>query len=123
MNRPKKKKGEDLNPLVISQIQFKRAVAHFTDLSSGLIDFLTSPKRMVTVYFPIEMDDSSVRMFTGIRVLHNQALGPGKGGIRYHPDITADEIHALAALMTWKCALVDVPFGGAKGGVICDVKN
>jgi len=123
MNRQKIKPKEDLNPLVISQVQFNRAAAYFSHLPRGLVDFLTQAKRIVTVNFPIEMDDFSVRMFKGIRVLHNQVLGPGKGGIRYHPQVTEDEIAALAALMTWKCALVDIPFGGAKGGVICDVKS
>ena len=123
MNKQKQKPKENLNPLVISQIQFNRAAAYFTHLPKGLVDFFTQAKRIVTVNFPIEMDDFSVRMFKGIRVLHNQVLGPGKGGIRYHPQVTEDEIAALAALMTWKCALADIPFGGAKGGVICDVKS
>lgn len=123
MNKQRKKPEEDLNPLVISQIQFNRAAAYFTHLPKGLVEFFTTAKRIVTVYFPIEMDDFSVRMFKGIRVLHNQILGPGKGGIRYHPQVSEDVIMSLAALMTWKCALVDVPFGGAKGGVVCDVKN
>ena len=123
MNRQKQKPKENLNPLVISQIQFSRAAAYFSHLPKGLVDFFTQAKRIVTVNFPIEMDDLSVRMFKGIRVLHNQVLGPGKGGIRYHPQVTEDEIAALAALMTWKCALADIPFGGAKGGVICDVKS
>jgi glutamate dehydrogenase/leucine dehydrogenase len=123
MNKQKKKPNEELNPLLISQIQFNRAAAYFSHLPKGLVDFFTQAKRIVTVNFPIEMDDFSVRMFRGIRVLHNQVLGPGKGGIRYHPQVTEDEIAALAALMTWKCALVDIPFGGAKGGVICDVKS
>lgn len=123
MNRQAKKAKEDLNPLVISEVQFNRAAAYFSHLPKGVVDFFTRAKRIVTVNFPIEMDDFSVRMFKGIRVLHNQVLGPGKGGIRYHPGVSEDEIAALAALMTWKCALVDIPFGGAKGGVICDVKS
>lgn len=123
MRKPKKKLKEDLNPRVISQVQFSRAAAYFSHLPKGLVDFFTRPKRIVTVYFPIEMDDFSVQMFKGFRVLHNQVLGPGKGGIRYHPQVTEDEVVALAALMTWKCALVDIPFGGAKGGVVCDVKE
>jgi glutamate dehydrogenase (NAD(P)+) len=73
----------------------------------------------VTVEFPIEMSDGKVRMFVGYRVLHSTVRGPGKGGIRYHPDVTVDEVRALASWMTWKCAVVDVPFGGAKGGVVC----
>ncbi|NIQ92947.1 MAG: glutamate dehydrogenase, partial [Desulfuromonadales bacterium] len=83
MNR--RKQTEDLNPLNISRSQFDRAVVHLSDLSRGLVEFLTAAKRIVTVNFPIEMDDGSVRMFEGFRVQHSQVLGPGKGGIRYHP--------------------------------------
>src|SRR5262249_25661728 len=73
--------------------------------------------------FPIEMADGGVRTFTGYRVLHSNVRGPGKGGIRYHPDVTVDEVRALASWMTWKCAVIDVPFGGAKGGVTCNPKE
>ncbi|MEA3276767.1 MAG: Glu/Leu/Phe/Val dehydrogenase [Pseudomonadota bacterium] len=103
--------------------QFHRARAHLTHIEPGLVDFLRLPRRTITVNFPIEMDDGSVRNFIGHRVLHNRLLGPGKGGIRYHPGVTLEEVSALAALMTWKCALVRVPFGGAKGGVTCDPKE
>ncbi|MEJ2179369.1 MAG: Glu/Leu/Phe/Val dehydrogenase [Gammaproteobacteria bacterium] len=92
-------------------------------LKAGLVDFLNTPKRSVIVHFPMELDDGSVQTFTGFRVLHNRVIGPGKGGIRYHPDLSLEEVTALAALMTWKCALVGVPFGGAKGGVVCDTKQ
>ncbi len=115
--------SEDLNPLHITRQQLDRAIANFSHLQSGLIEFLKSPARTVTVCFPVEMDDGSVRMFTGYRVLHSRIRGPGKGGIRYHPDVTADEVRALASWMTWKCALIDVPFGGAKGGVVCNTKE
>jgi glutamate dehydrogenase (NAD(P)+) len=91
-------------------------------MQRGLIEFFEVPKRTIEVCFPVEMEDGSVRTFHGFRVLHSQVLGPGKGGIRYHPDVTRREVAALAALMTWKCALVHIPFGGAKGGVICDTK-
>jgi glutamate dehydrogenase/leucine dehydrogenase len=114
---------EDLDPLTISRIQFERARAHIADLKHGLIEFFEVPKRTITVCFPVEMEDGSVHTFQGYRVLHNQALGPGKGGIRYHPDVTEREVAALAALMTWKCALMHLPFGGAKGGIICDTKS
>lgn len=114
---------EDLNPFHISGQQFDRAAPYLPQLKHGLIDFLKSPLRTVTVCFPIELDDGSVRTFTGHRVLHSQVRGPGKGGIRFHPDVTVDEVRALAAWMTWKCAIVDVPFGGAKGGVVCDPKE
>lgn len=114
---------EDLSPLNVSKCQFDRAVMLFDGLKRGLLEFLTTPKRIIEVHFPIEMDDGSVRMFKGIRVLHSTLLGAGKGGVRYHPDVTVDEVSALATWMTWKCALIDVPFGGAKGGVVCDPKN
>jgi len=114
---------ENLNPIVISQQQFSRASAHLVHLQAGLIEVLNSPKRTVSVCFPIEMSDGSVSSFYGYRVLHSNALGPGKGGIRYHPELTQEEVTALASLMTWKCALLNVPFGGAKGGVKCDSKS
>jgi glutamate dehydrogenase (NAD(P)+) len=112
-----------LDLYVIAQRQFDRALSWIDDLKSGLIDYLVTPKRTVHVRFPIHMDDDSVQTFHGFRVLHNTARGPGKGGIRYHPDVTEHEVAALAALMTWKTALVDVPFGGAKGGVVCNPKE
>jgi glutamate dehydrogenase (NAD(P)+) len=112
-----------LDLYVIAQQQFDRALSWIDDLKSGLIDYLVTPKRTVHVRFAIHMDDNSVRTFHGFRVLHNTARGPGKGGIRYHPDVTEHEVAALAALMTWKTALVDVPFGGAKGGVVCNPKE
>ena len=108
------------DPHAITQTQFARAHTHIVGLKRGLIDFFQVPKRRVKVCFPVEMDDGSVKTFEGFRVLHNQTLGPGKGGIRYHPEVTEEEVAALATLMTWKCALLKVPFGGAKGGVICD---
>jgi len=114
---------ESLSPTAICREQFRRAHLHIADLKTGLVDYLSVAKRTVKVNFPIEMDDGSVRTFRGYRVLHNRVLGPGKGGIRYHPSVTEDETTALAALMTWKCALVDLPFGGAKGGVVCDPKQ
>jgi glutamate dehydrogenase/leucine dehydrogenase len=113
---------EDLNPAHIAAQQFDRAAALLPQFRRGLIDFLKRPARTVIVEFPIELADGSVRSFTGYRVLHSQVRGPGKGGIRYHPDVTLDEVRALAAWMNWKCALIDVPFGGAKGGVCCNPK-
>jgi glutamate dehydrogenase (NAD(P)+) len=112
-----------LDLYVIAQQQFDRALSWIDDLKSGLIDYLVTPKRTVHVRFPVYMDDDSVRTFHGFRVLHNTARGPGKGGIRYHPDVTEHEVAALAALMTWKTALADLPFGGAKGGVVCNPKE
>lgn len=114
---------DELSPTRISDEQFSRAAAHLDRLKRGLVDFLRFPKRSIAVNFPVEMDDGSVRTFHGYRVLHNNVFGPGKGGIRYHPEVDEAEITALAALMTWKCALVGLPFGGAKGGVACDTKQ
>jgi glutamate dehydrogenase/leucine dehydrogenase len=111
------------DPERIIREQFTRARAHLAHLEPGLVDFLRLPRRSITVNMPIEMDDGSVRNFVGYRVLHNRLLGPGKGGIRYHPEVDLSEVSALAALMTWKCALVHVPFGGAKGGVTCNPKE
>lgn len=114
---------EELNPYLIAREQFDRAAELIPDLKRGLIEFLKTPDRSICVSFPVEMDDGSVQNFTGYRVLHNRVRGPGKGGVRYHPDVTEDEVRALAGWMTWKCALLDVPFGGAKGGVVCNPKN
>lgn len=115
--------AEELNSYLIAREQFDRAVALLPDLKHGLVEFLKTPDKAICVSFPVEMDDGSVKNFTGYRVLHNRARGPGKGGVRYHPDVTEDEVRALAGWMTWKCALLDVPFGGAKGGVVCDPKQ
>jgi glutamate dehydrogenase (NAD(P)+) len=115
--------AEELNPSRIAAQQFDRAAAHLPPMPAGFIDFLKNPDRTVIVEFPVEMADGSVRNFTGYRVLHSKVRGPGKGGMRYHPQVNADEVRALAAWMTWKCAVIDVPFGGAKGGVACDPKR
>jgi glutamate dehydrogenase (NAD(P)+) len=93
------------------------------NLRSGLAKFLREPNREIIVHIPLMMDAGDIEMFTGYRVQHSIARGPGKGGIRYAPDVTLDEVRALAAWMTWKCAVVNVPFGGAKGGIICDPKK
>jgi len=96
------------------------AAARLLDLEPGLWKVLTSPKRQIVVSCPVEMDSGDTEVFTGYRVQYNIALGPAKGGIRYHPAVTLDEVTALAAWMTWKCAVAQVPFGGGKGGVACD---
>lgn len=114
---------EILDPIVISEQQFDRASAYINHLQRGLIDFLKQPKRITIAHFPIELDDGTVKTFCSYRVMHNRVFGPGKGGIRYHPDVTQEEVVSLAKLMTWKCALVNIPFGGAKGGVICNPKE
>ena len=92
-------------------------------VDEALVRVLSQCKKTVGVSIPTRMDDGSVEVFQGYRVTHNIARGPAKGGIRYHPDVTLDEVKALAMWMTWKCALMGIPFGGAKGGVICDPKR
>jgi glutamate dehydrogenase (NAD(P)+) len=99
--------------------QFEDAV-RILKLDDGMCEFLRHPKRELSVYFPVTMDDGSIRVFAGFRVHHNMVRGPTKGGIRYHPLVDLNEIRALAMWMTWKCAVVNIPFGGAKGGVIVD---
>jgi glutamate dehydrogenase (NAD(P)+) len=94
--------------------------AQLLQLDPDLYKVLRVPNREITIYIPVFMDDGRIEVFTGFRVQHNFARGPAKGGIRYAPDVTLDEVRALAAWMTWKCAVVNIPFGGAKGGVICD---
>jgi glutamate dehydrogenase (NAD(P)+) len=94
--------------------------AKVVELPSDVTVMLSQPKTELIVHFPVRMDSGELKMFTGYRIQHNNLLGPYKGGIRYHPDVNKDELKALAAMMTWKCALMDIPFGGAKGGVACD---
>jgi len=113
---------EDLNPHRIAQIQFDMA-AEYLKLDAGLRQILRTPKRVLEVSIPTKMDNGQVKVFTGYRVQHNVARGPAKGGIRYHPNVTVDEVKALATWMTWKCATVNIPYGGGKGGVICDPKR
>jgi glutamate dehydrogenase (NAD(P)+) len=115
--------GENLDPIAISEQQFDQASRYIRGLKRGLVGFLNQPKRINIVNFPIELDDGSVQSFQGYRVVHNRVFGPGKGGIRYHPDVTVEEVISLAKLMTWKCALVNIPFGGAKGAVVCKPKE
>jgi glutamate dehydrogenase (NAD(P)+) len=98
-------------------------VAKLVNLNSSVHAYLREPRRILEVSFPARKDDGTFRMFRGFRVQHNVSRGPAKGGIRFHPDVTLDEVKALAMWMTWKCALVNIPFGGAKGGVICDPKS
>ena len=98
------------------------AIADRLGLDDGMRALLGSPKRELTTNFPVKMDDGTLRMFTGHRVQHNLACGPAKGGIRYHPQVNLGEVRALAMWMTWKCAVVSLPYGGAKGGVACDPK-
>jgi glutamate dehydrogenase (NAD(P)+) len=107
------------NPFRIAQQQFDKA-AELLDLPQSIREVLRVPQRELTVNFPVKMDDGRTSVFTGYRVQHNLGRGPVKGGIRYHPQVDIDEVRALAMWMTWKCALVNIPYGGAKGGVIVD---
>lgn len=109
----------ETNPWDAQQARFDEA-ARRLELSEGLTKVLSMPTRELIVHIPVTMDDGRLEVFTGYRVQHSLARGPGKGGIRYAPDVTLEEVRALAAWMTWKCAVVNIPFGGAKGGVICD---
>ncbi|MER3409990.1 MAG: glutamate dehydrogenase, partial [Thermoleophilia bacterium] len=110
------------NPFHIAQQQL-RLVGETFNIDPNLIAVLEQCKKSVIVSVPVRMDDGSIRTFEGYRVTHNIARGPSKGGIRYHPDVTLDEVKALAMWMTWKCALMGIPFGGAKGGIACDPKR
>src|SRR5216110_2399752 len=112
---------QEINPWEAQAARFDLA-ANKLNLDEGLWKLLRTPAREIIVHFPVAMDDGRIEIFTGFRVQHNIARGPCKGGIRYSPDVTLDEVRALASWMTWKCAVVNIPFGGAKGGVICDPK-
>jgi glutamate dehydrogenase (NAD(P)+) len=119
---PKVRRQSGAGALEAALQQFDAAADHL-GLDDGLRAILRVPQREYTVHFPVKMDDGSVRVFNGYRVQHNVARGPAKGGMRYHPETDLDEVRALAMWMTWKCALVDVPFGGAKGGVTVDPRS
>ena len=110
------------NPFVMAQTQFDK-IADMIDLDQPTRDLLRNPMREYAFNIPVRMDDGKVKIFRGFRVQHNDARGPCKGGIRFHPQETADTVRALSMWMTWKCAVVDIPLGGAKGGVICDPHN
>jgi glutamate dehydrogenase (NAD(P)+) len=110
---------QETNPWVSAEARFDNA-AEKLGLDDGVRKVLRTPTREVTVNIPVQLDDGRLEVFTGYRVQHSLVRGPGKGGIRYAPDVTLDEVRALASWMTWKCAVVNIPFGGAKGGVICD---
>jgi glutamate dehydrogenase (NAD(P)+) len=111
--------SERENPFHIAQQQFDKA-ADMLGLPDGIRAILRVPNRELSIHFPVKMDDGSTEVFTGYRVQHNLSRGPAKGGIRYHPQVDIDEVRALSMWMTWKCALVNIPYGGAKGGVIVD---
>ena len=113
---------EELNPLAMARQQLDEVAVHI-HLEADVHERLKHCKRTLIVAVPTSMDDGSLQVFTGYRVHHNLARGPAKGGIRYHPGVSLDEVSALAMWMTWKCALMDIPFGGAKGGVVCNPKE
>jgi glutamate dehydrogenase (NAD(P)+) len=103
-----------------AMLQEFNVAARIINLEPGVWNILTHPKRQVMVSCPVQMDNGEIEVFTGYRVQYNITLGPAKGGIRYHPDVSLDEVTALAAWMTWKCAVAHIPFGGGKGGIVCD---
>ena len=113
---------QEINPWEAQEARFDFA-ARKLNLEDGLWKLLRMPAREIIVHFPVTMDDGRIEIFTGFRVQHSIARGPGKGGLRYAPDVTLDEVRALASWMTWKSAVVNIPFGGAKGGIICDPKK
>jgi glutamate dehydrogenase (NAD(P)+) len=117
--RSARRVAPERNPFEAMLARYSRA-AELLELEPGIDRILRHPEREITVAVPVRMDDGTIQVFTGYRVLHNTARGPGKGGIRFDTGVNPDEVKALAAWMTWKCAVVDVPFGGAKGGVLCD---
>ena len=110
---------QEKNPWLAAEARFDEAAARL-NLDDGIRKVLKSPAKEITVHIPVQLDDGRLEVFTGYRVQHSIARGPGKGGIRFAPNVTLDEVRALASWMTWKCAVVNIPFGGAKGGVICD---
>jgi glutamate dehydrogenase (NAD(P)+) len=110
---------QEKNPWIAAEARFDEAAMRL-NLDDGMCKVLRSPAKEITVHIPVQLDDGRLEVFTGYRVQHSIARGPGKGGIRFAPDVTLDEVRALASWMTWKCAVVNIPFGGAKGGVICD---
>jgi glutamate dehydrogenase (NAD(P)+) len=107
-------------PLFEDMLQQFDVAARLLNLDSGIWKILTHPKRQITVCCPVQMDNGEIEVFTGYRVQYNITLGPAKGGLRYHPGVTLDEVTALAGWMTWKCAVAHIPFGGGKGGIVCD---
>ncbi len=111
----------EFNPWLAAETRFNEAALRL-GLDDGLTKVLRSPAMEVTVHIPVQLDDGRLEVFTGYRVQHSLARGPAKGGIRFAPDVTLDEVRALSSWMTWKCAVVNIPFGGGKGGVICDPK-
>jgi glutamate dehydrogenase (NAD(P)+) len=117
-----KSSGAAINPFEVALKQLDEA-AKLINLDKGLQQVLANPKRVLTVSLPVKMDNGEIQVYTGFRSQHNDARGPYKGGIRYHPQVTVDEVKALSMWMTWKCAVADIPYGGGKGGIICNPKE
>src|SRR5690625_4748256 len=113
---------ENLNPYEIVQEQIDEAASKL-QLSRDVVEILKKPKRVIAVHFPVRMDDGSIKVFEGFRAQHSDAVGPAKGGIRFHPDVTMDEVKAMSMWMSFKCGVVGLPYGGGKGGVICDPRK
>jgi glutamate dehydrogenase (NAD(P)+) len=114
---------DELDAYKTALAQFDRAAKHLTEVDEGVLTFMKYPRREFTVNFPVRRDNGTMEMFTGYRVHHNTAMGPSKGGLRFSTGVTLDEVRALAMWMTWKCALVNIPYGGAKGGVVVDPRS
>jgi glutamate dehydrogenase (NAD(P)+) len=115
--------GSGANLALMAMRQIDAAAAHMPDIDEGILEKIKHTKREIIIHFPARMDNGTVRVFTGYRVQHNDTRGPFKGGLRYHPNVDLDEMRALATWMTWKAAVVNIPFGGAKGGVECDPRH
>ncbi|MEM3713732.1 MAG: Glu/Leu/Phe/Val dehydrogenase dimerization domain-containing protein, partial [Nitrososphaeria archaeon] len=111
-----------MNAYEMALVQLRNVASHL-NLEDSVIEILSRPKRELQVSFPVKMDDGKIKVFTGYRVQHNDARGPFKGGIRYHPLVDINEVRALAMWMTWKTAVLNIPYGGAKGGVACNPKE
>ncbi|MGE0242302.1 MAG: Glu/Leu/Phe/Val dehydrogenase [Nitrososphaeraceae archaeon] len=114
--------NEKINPFEVALKQLEES-SKILNLDKGMLEILANPKRVLTVSIPTKMDDGSIKVFTGFRSQHNDARGPCKGGIRYHPNVSLEEVKALSMWMTWKCAIANIPYGGGKGGIICNPKE
>ena len=122
MSKSKSTSDVTVNPFETALKQLDEA-AELINLETGMRDVLANPKRVLIVSLPVKLDSGKIEVFTGFRSQHNDARGPFKGGIRYHPQVTIDEVKALSMWMTWKCAIADIPYGGGKGGIICNPKE
>ena len=114
--------NDNLNPLKNAQNQLKKA-CDLLKLDDDVYEILKEPQRIIGINIPVKMDNGKIKVFKGFRSVHNTAIGPGKGGIRFHQNVTRDEVKALSLWMTFKCGVIGIPYGGGKGGVICDPKE